>query len=97
MISIDGNASPWARGSQILFSDSVPIIVESKSTPLYQRHWIPWVHYVPVKNDLSDLIETINWLKNNDEKARIIAYNGRSLYRKLYTMDNMIDDAVSVY
>ena len=34
-ITIDGNASPWARGPQILYSESVPIVVESKSTPLY--------------------------------------------------------------
>lgn len=27
----------------------------------------PWVHYVPVKRDLSDLVEKIEWLKENDD------------------------------
>lgn len=36
MITLDGHASPWARGPEILYSESVPIVVESKFTPLYQ-------------------------------------------------------------
>jgi hypothetical protein len=35
----------------------------------------PFVHYVPVRYDLSDLIERIEWVKANDDKARIIALN----------------------
>ena len=66
MITIDGNVSSWGRGPNILGSDSVPIVVESRGTPLYQRSWIPWVHFVPVKNDMSDLMEKIYWLKEND-------------------------------
>ena len=57
MITVDGNVSPWARGAQMLYSESVPLIAESGSQPLYQTQWVPWVHYVPVKNDLSDLLE----------------------------------------
>jgi hypothetical protein len=58
---------------------------------------VPWVHFVPVKHDLSDLIEKIEWLINNDEKAEEIANNGRSLYKKLYNIPNMIEDAASMY
>jgi hypothetical protein len=72
-------------------------VATSLSAPLYQKHWIPWVHFVPVKNDLSDLLETINWLRQNDAKAKEIALNGRSLYKKLYNMPNMIEDASSIY
>ena len=69
MINIDGNVSAWGRGAQILYSDSVLLAVDSKHEPLYQRSWVPWIHYVPIKNDLSDLVENIEWLKQNDEKA----------------------------
>ena len=27
----------------------------------------PWVHYIPVKMDLSDLEEKIEWARENDE------------------------------
>ena len=35
MITIDGNISPWGRGPQIMYSDSVLLAVESTSDPLY--------------------------------------------------------------
>lgn len=35
----------------------------------------PYEHYIPIKYDLSNLIEQIEWVKNNDEKAKIIAEN----------------------
>lgn len=39
-------------------------------------------HYVPIKYDLSDLIEKIQWLQKNDDKARSIAQAGRELAAK---------------
>jgi hypothetical protein len=36
MLTIDGNISPWGRGPNILFSDSVLMVVESSHQPLYQ-------------------------------------------------------------
>ena len=57
MITLDGWVSPWERGPQILYSESVPIIVDSLFSPLYKDSFIPWEHYVPVKNDLSNLLE----------------------------------------
>jgi spore maturation protein CgeB len=35
----------------------------------------PWVHFVPIKNDFSDLIEKIKYLNENNEKAKNIANN----------------------
>jgi hypothetical protein len=57
----------------ILKSNSVPLVVDSLFTPLYIENWVPWVHYIPIKNDLSDLLEMIAWLKENDERAFEIA------------------------
>ena len=34
------------------------------------------VHYIPVKEDLSDLLDVIKWCKKNDERCREIANNG---------------------
>ena len=96
-IAIDGNIAGWQRGPLLLLSNMVPLIVESKYKPLYLDSWIPWVHYVPIKNDLSDLIETINWLIDHDDAAYQIAQNGKALYHKLYNPQKMIDDSVLVF
>jgi len=54
---------------------------------------IPWVHYVPVKQDLSDLLSNIKWLRDNDDKAYEIAQNGKALYKILFGIDNLVEDA----
>jgi hypothetical protein len=69
-ITLDGNNSTYLRSQFILASDSVPIVIESKFRPIYLDVWEPWVHFVPVKNDQSDLFEAIEWLQANDAKAK---------------------------
>lgn len=69
LISIDGWSSDFWRAPMILKSNSVPIIVESNHTPLYFDAWVPWTHYIPVRADLSDLVENVMWLHNHDKKA----------------------------
>ena len=63
LIIIDGQVSTWARAPQILMSDSVPIVIESRYHPLYLDQWKPFVHYIPVKHDQSDLYDRIAWLQ----------------------------------
>ena len=36
----------------------------------------PWVHYIPLNEKLSDLEEKMQWVIDNDEKARVIAHCG---------------------
>ena len=58
---------------------------------------MPYVHYVPVKNNQSDLIEKIKWLQENDDKARQIAENGQELFEKLYSLENMMEDVLTIF
>ena len=55
------------------------------------------MHYVPVKNDLSDLLIIIEWLIDNDEEAFNIAQNGNDLYEQLYQEQTMNDETVSIF
>ena len=36
----------------------------------------PWEHYVPVKMDLSDFEEKIEWIRKNEQDAEEIAQRG---------------------
>jgi len=42
---------------------------------------VPWVHYVPVKADLSDLREKFDWAESHPEMARQISDNATELAR----------------
>jgi beta-1,4-mannosyl-glycoprotein beta-1,4-N-acetylglucosaminyltransferase len=43
----------------------------------------PYVHYIPIEYDLSNLYTQINWVRNNDKLAEIIANNARK-FAELY-------------
>lgn len=47
--------------------------------------------HIPIKADLSDLAEAITWLKQNDDKCRLIAQNSANLYEKLIALDGQLD------
>ena len=50
-------------------SDSVPLVIEGRFHPLYLDQWKPFVHYIPVKYDQSDLYDRIEWLQQYDAEA----------------------------
>jgi len=84
-IDIDGNSNAWAGLFQKLLSESVVLKVAS---PHNFRQWyydqlIPWVNFVPIKTDMSDLVEKIEWLINHDDEAIEIGVRGKKIASKL--------------
>jgi len=49
----------------------------------------PWVHYIPVKQDLSDARELIEFAMNNDKAAQEIAERGRSFIADHLKMEDI--------
>jgi hypothetical protein len=90
LINIDGHVSAF-RLSLELNMGSVILLVDSKWKMWFRKFLIPYVHYVPVKEDLSDLISQIKWCKNNDEKCEEIAHNARLFYEKYLSKDGILD------
>ncbi len=80
-IDIDGNTNAWAGLFQKLLSGSPVLKVAS---PNQYRQWYydrlkPWINYVPVEPDLSDLVEKVTWLRTHDSSAQEIGQRGRAL------------------
>jgi hypothetical protein len=62
----------------------VPFIITNAK--FWFKHLIiPHVHYIPVKYDLSDLIEKLQWVKENDSEARKIAENAVELSKYIFS------------
>jgi hypothetical protein len=59
----------------------------SNASCWFSRLIVPYVHYIPVNYDLSNLIEQIEWVKNNDEKAKIIAENAYNFSEKYFSIE----------
>ncbi len=75
-INIDGSVSSFHNSGWRFFSNSVVFVPDSPWIQWYFQDLEPYVHYVPVNEDLSDLIEKIEWAKAHDQEAKQIAANG---------------------
>jgi protein glucosyltransferase len=52
----------------------------------------PWVHYIPVRQDLTDAKELIEFAQENDQIAKEIAKRGRD-----FIMDHLKMEDISCY
>jgi len=68
LIDIGGNG--WsARLKFILFSKRPLLVVDRHYVDYWYEDLIPYVHYVPVKMDLSNLLEQTSWMNENYEEC----------------------------
>jgi hypothetical protein len=69
ILDMDGNS--WSsRFGTMLCYNSVVIKVEPKYTEYFYPELKPWKHFIPVKNDLSDLDKNVQWATDaKNEKA----------------------------
>lgn len=93
IIMLEGNdissGFKWA-----LYSNSVVLTeIPTKTSWAMEELLLPWVHFVPLKSDLSDVQEKMQWVLDNQEEAQKIAQQG-SLWVQdlLYHPDSASDD-----
>ncbi len=77
-IDIDGNSNAWSGLFQKLLSGGLVFKVESEFgfRQWYYDRLIPWQHYIPIKKDLSDFLEKVDWAFSNDHQSQEIALAG---------------------
>eukprot|EP01127_Copromyxa_protea_P020493 TRINITY_DN6873_c0_g1_i2.p1 TRINITY_DN6873_c0_g1~~TRINITY_DN6873_c0_g1_i2.p1 ORF type:complete len:380 (+),score=65.91 TRINITY_DN6873_c0_g1_i2:571-1710(+) len=80
ILSMDGTVAAYRLGA-LLAGNSVIFKQESPYFEHYYHLLEPFVHYIPVARDLSDLEERVLWAKENDYVVRNITRNARELTR----------------
>jgi hypothetical protein len=95
-IDIDGNTSSWPGLFIKLLTGSVVLKIQSREgfEQWYYDRLKPWVNFIPVAADMSDLIEKIGWLRANDVAARSIGEAGYRLAEAL-TYEREIGRAIT--
>lgn len=73
LVDVDGNSCSYERYFWLLLSNSLVLKQMTPNIQWYYGALEPYKHYVPVKEDLSDLLEKIEWAKEHDLEARLIA------------------------
>ncbi|KIY64389.1 glycosyltransferase family 90 protein [Cylindrobasidium torrendii FP15055 ss-10] len=95
LMDVDGNA--WSSRFYRLISQSGSLIFKSTVYPEWWADRVqPWVHYVPVKNDYSDLLDSLVFFRGgldgrgrHDEEARKIADAGKKWAADFWRPEDM--------
>jgi len=88
LIVVDGNA----------FADSFHTYLASRSLVFYAgifNEWFtsniyPYIHYIPVSMDFSDLEEKVYWAATHDDQAQQIAENGYNWFNNHGRKEDMV-------
>lgn len=89
---VDGVTATFPGTHWKLLSGSACFKQESDDILYFDCELIAWKHYIPVKNDLSDLLEKIAWAKTHDAEAKQIGEEGRK-----FALENLLPDALLLY
>jgi hypothetical protein len=89
VLELEGFASAW-RIVQEMFYSSLILVPESKFSDVLRSIIEPWVHYVPVKEDLSDLISKIEWCNAHDNEVRAMITQMNCLANDRITFENIM-------
>lgn len=79
ILNLEGHVAAY-RLSYELSTESVILLADSQWKMWHYKFLKPFVHYVPVSEDLHDLVKKIEWCKNNDTECEKIALNAKKFY-----------------
>lgn len=81
-MNVDGTVAAY-RFPYLMLGDSLVLKQDSPYYEFFYAHLEAGTHYLPVKRDLTDLLDQIRWAKEHDGQARKMAAAGQALAREL--------------
>lgn len=91
-ILIDGVTCTFPAVHWKLLSGSLCFKQASEDIQYFYDDLIPWKHFVPVRNDLSDIREKILWANTHDLESREIAENARK-----FALTHLMPEHIQLY
>lgn len=92
LIDIDGNTCGWSRLYWTLLSNCVVLKQMTDSIEWYYGKLKPYTHFVPVNADLSDLLQKIDWAKQNDRLLQDMSKNAT-----YFVKENLSEEMIYLY
>ena len=90
-MNIDGTVAAY-RFPYLLAGGSLVFKQDSDYYEHFYHRLQPWVHYVPVKRDISDILERLQWAGQHNEKAKEMARNAAQ-----FVQDNLLPEDLYCY
>ena len=94
-IDIDGNVNSWGLLWKLI-SGSCILRVASPRRQWYHQRLQPWVNFIPIRSDLSDLGEQLEWCRKHLHECAAIALAGQALAKQVVNEveDDLLDAGV---
>ena len=96
VIDIGGNGYS-GRLKYLLFSRRALLLVERPYVEFFHRDLVAWEHYIPVKRDLSDLLERVQWAFDHPEECDTMAEAARAFAEERFTYEKIMERIYYVY
>ncbi len=90
LLDIDGDSCGYSRCYWILLSDCLMMKVQSPNIQWYYSLLKPYENYLPIKEDLSDVIQQIRWARKNDELCQKMAQKATTLAKTHLTQEKTL-------
>lgn len=88
ILNIPGHTTSF-RLSTLLDLGSVVLHASDRYVMWFEPLLKPYVHYVPVRRDLRDLVERVKWCIANDALCETIARNAKTFHDEHLSLDGM--------
>lgn len=96
IIDIGGNGYS-GRIKWLLFSRRPILMVQRMHVEYFHHELKPWEHYVPVRMDLSDIVEKVNWTLENGKEAREMSERALSFALENFTEERLLERVRDVW
>ena len=90
-ISLDGTVAAY-RLPYLLSGDALVLKQTSSYYEHFYRDLVPYEHFLPLKNDLSDVIEQIQWARDHDDEVQRIVKQAQE-----FTQRNLLPHQILCY
>jgi len=92
LLSLEGNDVATGLKWQLASSSVVFMHPPTKEAYAMEALLQPYVHYIPVKEDASDVLTQVQWARENDEKAKWISAQATKYMDDLWLSDQAVID-----
>jgi hypothetical protein len=91
-----GHSSCWDATAWKMNSGSVLFKVDSDWSQWFYEDYKPYIHYIPIKDDFSDLQSQYEWCELHQDECEEIVKNSLELFQKTYRFHNIINHTKSL-
>lgn len=84
LLDVDGNSCSYSRMAWILYSNSLLMKHTSNKVQWYYDRLQPYVHYLPINEDFSNLPQQFRWAESHQTKVIAMTKNAHQLATELF-------------